>query len=296
MSARTPKRLPFDIYTLAASLGQPVKQIRRTPYPYRTSHDLDELEVILADGTRREYLFKDSRRSALGAVARRAKPAFLFDESREGEAYRALKQGGLAQDSYQEAGRNWILLKKVRGMELWQVAEVEAWAEAARWASRLHSHFAAQPPLSAHLLRYDLEYFRIWPTRAMRLHAELAGIVGRYQRVLDLLGELPMTLIHGEYYPSNILVSDGIIVPIDWEMAGIGPGVIDLAALVTGWGHSEIATIIEAYGGVKNPQLDAARLHLALQWLGRQRAWTPPPEHDFDWLAEAFSAANRLGL
>ena len=42
--------------------------------------------------------------------------------------------------------------------------------------------------------------------------------------------------------------------------------------------------------------LDYCRLHLAMQWLGWAAEWSPPPEHSHDWLAEAFTLADRLGL
>ena len=47
---------------------------------------------------------------------------------------------------------------------------------------------------------------------------------------------LPVGFIHGELYPSNVLVGErtGRICAVDWEMAGIGPLLLDLAALTSG--------------------------------------------------------------
>jgi hypothetical protein len=42
--------------------------------------------------------------------------------------------------------------------------------------------------------------------------------------------------------------------------------------------------------------LDCCRLHVALQWLGWSRAWSPPPHHRHDWMWEARTAAERLRL
>lgn len=42
--------------------------------------------------------------------------------------------------------------------------------------------------------------------------------------------------------------------------------------------------------------LDRCRLHLALRSLGWSPAWSPPPEHARDWLAEALELAERLDL
>jgi hypothetical protein len=54
--------------------------------------------------------------------------------------------------------------------------------------------------------------------------------------------------------------------------------------------------IVEGYGAVTWQALDAAQLHLSLQWLGWSPDWTPPPEHARDWLADALATAERLGL
>ena len=138
--------------------------------------------------------------------------------------------------------------------------------------------------------------------------------MGDYDGVARALADLPQTLIHGEMYPANVLVVEGGeslgVYPVDWEMAAIGPGVIDLAALVAGWeeGHaaSAASAYVEGLGGDGGPGSGDAgeiaddvlrgRLHLALQWLGWAEGWTPPPEHANDWLGEALTVAGKLGL
>ena len=42
--------------------------------------------------------------------------------------------------------------------------------------------------------------------------------------------------------------------------------------------------------------LEHFRLHLAIQWLGWSRDWSPPAEHAHDWLADALRLAEGLGL
>jgi thiamine kinase-like enzyme len=86
------------------------------------------------------------------------------------------------------------------------------------------------------------------------------------------------------------------VAPVDWEMAGIGPGVLDVAALLSGWGDEQRSAIVAGYGVVPAEALAAARLHIAMQWLGWSPGWTPPPEHARDWLAEALGAARELGI
>jgi len=281
---------------LSASLGRPVASVHRAPYPYSTSHRIDALDVVLSDGTRIELLVKDLRIPVSSAPAPGAKPGFLHNPQREVEAYRLLASAGLGVPICHGAGDDWVLLEKVPGVELWQLGNVDSWADAARWLERLHALFAERPPESQHFLHYDAAYFRIWPDRARRRHPELSSVLRDYERIVDLLSGLPTTLIHGEFYASNVLVAGRRIAPVDWEMAGVGPGVLDLASLSTGWAGEERAAIVGAYSPVPPGVMDAARLHLALQWLGWSKDWTPPPEHAHDWLSEAIQVAALLGL
>jgi hypothetical protein len=281
---------------LGTGLGRPVTSVTRRPYPYRTSHRIDELQVVLADGTCMDLLLKDLRRSELDPTVRRAKPAFLYDPLREVGAYGLLAEAGLETPICHDSGADWLLLEKVQGVELWQVGEVATWVEVARWLARFHAHFAGRPPAGDHLLHYDTSYFRLWRDRAGRRHRRLAHVIAGYERVLEILSSLPVTLIHGEFHASNVLVAGQRIAPVDWEMAGVGPGILDLAALVSGWAEHDRAAIVAGYGPVSSEALDAAQLHLALQWVGWSSDWKPPPEHSRDWLAQALDAAERLGL
>jgi aminoglycoside phosphotransferase (APT) family kinase protein len=98
------------------------------------------------------------------------------------------------------------------------------------------------------------------------------------------------------------------VCPVDWEMAALGPGLIDLAALTAGgWTSDEREKLALAYhaalGSHETPPLDAflvvldyCRLHLAVRWLGWSQDWTPPPEHAQDWLGEALGLAEKLGV
>jgi aminoglycoside phosphotransferase len=281
---------------LSASLGRPVASVERRPYPYGTSHRLDELTVVLSDGTKVGMLLKDLRMPEVDAIGRSSKPIFLHNPRREIEAYRLLASAGLDVPICHDSGDDWVLLEKVPGVELWQVGDVATWSDVARWLRRLHTLFAERPPENHHFLRYDAAYFRIWPDRARRRHPALSSALGDYERIVELLSGLPATLVHGEFYASNVLIAGSRIAPVDWEMAGIGPGVLDLAALSTGWADEEQAAIVGAYGEASVDAIDAARLHLALQWLGWSTDWTPPPEHARDWLTEAIEVAARLGL
>ena len=103
-----------------------------------------------------------------------------------------------------------------------------------------------------------------------------------------------------------------MIAPIDWEIAAVGPGLLDLAALTIGkWTDAERAAPrgrlpggcragAETASHLSDDEFDAAldccRLHLAVQWLGWEPRWQPPAEHRHDWLGEALTLAERLGV
>src|SRR5262249_1506885 len=91
---------------------------------------------------------------------------------------------------------------------------------------------------------------------------------------------------------------------VDWEQAGLGPGLIDLAALVAGrWDARERAAIARAYylarpARERPPEasfleaLAAWRLLLPVQLLGGAPAGAPPSGHPQDWVGEALRLAE----
>jgi hypothetical protein len=208
---------------LEQSIGRPVESISRKPYSFQTSHRIDELIVVLTDGTQVELLLKDLRRPGMSTSGSQARPDFLHNPHREQDVYRLLADANLGIPICYKAGEEWLLLEKVQGVELWQVGDLDTWVKAARWLARLHAQFAKQTLASKHLIHYDANYFRQWPERARRAHPALARVVAGYDRILEILTALPTTLVHGEFYASNALVAGDRIAVVDWEMAGTGP-------------------------------------------------------------------------
>ena len=280
--------------------------LERRPYAYRTSFPLDEARIRLPDGHEAVVLVKELGRSGLEDAIQRAKPEFVYDARREIAVYEKVLAGldlGTARCYGSivapESGRYVLFLEKVDAPELWQLEEIDAWERAARWAARLHGKALSEP--QAPLLRYDDAYFRRWLERARSFHPEgtVAALAPAHERALATLAGLPTVFVHGEFYASNILVSPARLCPVDWEMAGIGPGVLDLAALAAAWEGGDYARIVAAYAEergsrIDEEELDAARLVLAVQWLGWAEGWEPPRDHATDWLAEATAAARRF--
>jgi Phosphotransferase enzyme family len=313
-----------------------VVRLERQPSIYSTSFAMEELDVRLDDGTSFQLLYKDLSRHALLEDARQAKPTFLYDPLREIETYRSILgpnrlgtpicYGAIVEPRAERYG---LLLEKVRGVELYQVGDLATWWRVAEWLAVVHARFAEETRRlvrAAPLLRYDGDYYRLWADRAraslgragLRLSSDarrgMEQLFGNYDQVVERLVALPVTFLHGEFYASNVLVHEerqGLrVCPVDWEMAAVGPGLIDLAALTAGgWTADEREALTLAYRAALVPcenwppapdaflaSLDYCRLHLAVQWLGWSQDWTPPPEHAQDWLGEALGLAEKLGV
>lgn len=312
-----------------------ITALERRPCPYRTSFALEELDVRLADGTFLRLMMKDLSRAALHEDARAAKPSLLYEPLREIFVYRDVLEGtGLGTATYHGAAvdpardRWWLFIENVAGEALWQIGEFDVWEEAARWLARMHGVLATRARGPGPLLRYDRELLGVWARRAARFADDprsawsagaserIRDLAGRYDAVVDELAALAPTFVHGEFYPSNVLVQRGggalRICPIDWENAAVGPGLLDLAALSVGkWTPSERARLAAAYRSAAGAgaetaahlsdaeftrALDVARLQLAVQWLGWEPRWEPPAEHRHDWLGEALTLAEDLGV
>ncbi len=309
-----------------AEVGRPgPSRVLRRPSEYRTSFPLEELEVTLVDGEELRLAFKQLDWSLLADEARLAKPDFLHDPAREAAVYASLlAPAPLGAPAYfgallePGAGRHWLFLEWVEGRELYQVGDLALWAEAARWLGELHAGFQARADdetAGVPLLDYDESYYRGWLARAQRFAEAdreraraLSWLGERYDAVVEGLLSLPRTVLHGEFYASNVLVDGAAgscrVAPVDWELAARGPGLVDLAALISGdWQEAERRRIVDAYraavGGdsFSTRQLEMARLHLAVQWLGwAPPEWVPPEGQRHDWLREAVELTERLAL
>jgi hypothetical protein len=222
------------------------------------------------------------------------------------------------------SGADWIVIERVPGVELWQIGEADLWVRVAAHVARLHRQLAVallpghvgrgmarkagpSPADRVPLLVHDERLFATWRERAAAAGAPPA-VLDAHRRATERLLAIRPTVLHGELYPSNILVRTvGFrldVWPVDWELAGIGPAVLDLAALTAGaWAEPQRETMARAYFDAAGlpagswdgvlADLTAARLHLCVQWLGWAPGWNPPAEHAHDWLGEALQLAER---
>jgi Phosphotransferase enzyme family len=188
-------------------------------------------------------------------------------------------------------GQTWLILQHVDDF-LRAHEEPDALIACAQWIGQFHAacEVLAMEPQMAFLAAYDKEYYLGWARRASHfagpLHRRFAwfdSLCRRFKEFTELLLACRQTVIHGEFYPRNILISHGVVYPVDWESAAVGAGEIDLAAMTEGWaedvtGECELAYQWARWSGDAPPDfaltLDAARVYLAFRWLGDNEKWT----------------------
>jgi thiamine kinase-like enzyme len=124
------------------------------------------------------------------------------------------------------------------------------------------------------------------------------------KKTIVTLMEPPVVIVHGEYYPENILFFEHTIYPVDWESAAIAIGDIDLASLIEKWPQEIVRDCVGKYQSTRWPQgppagfeqkLDTAQLYWLFRWLGDRPDWTQHPDSTkrFERLR---SFGERLGL
>jgi len=323
-----------DLWAALEGLGPPaggaplaLESVDRRASPFASSARLEEVHLVYEDGTHRSVIFKPLGARALLPAARLAKPRFVHDPAREIAVYRLILDrhrlgtprhlGSIVEP---RRGRYWLFLEHVPGMQLRWATDDGSWERTATWLATLHTTLRGERDRGdVPLLVHDRAFLMRWLTRARRFAAtadpsrtkRLAWIGSGYHRVVDLLVSLPRTVVHGQFYPSNVLVDEaspsGRICALDWEVAGAGPAVTDLAALTAGAPAHRRQAMVDAYLAATPADrplsssradlelaLTHARLAQAIQWLGWAAAWSAPPEQANDWLAEAVDLFERI--
>jgi aminoglycoside/choline kinase family phosphotransferase len=209
----------------------------------------------------------------------------------EGEVYRrVLRHAGNSvprfYGTYADVarGQTWLILEHVDNF-LRAHEEPDALITCAQWIGQFHAacEDLVTEPRASFLLSYDKKYFLGWAHRASHfagpLHLRfpwLDSLCKSFEEFTEFLLSCRHTVIHGEFYPKNILVRDGGVYPVDWESAAVGAGEIDLAALTDGWAEKVTEKCELAYCQARWPgdapqdfaqRLGAARVYLSFRWL-----------------------------
>ena len=290
------------------------------PYVLATTHRAFAVRVERG-GEPCTLIFKDMSPEAELPAAIGTRPSFVVDPGRAPMVHGSVLGSSAftprcwATRCDDEARQWWVLLQEVEGDPLWQRGEGSAWEATARTLAALHASGLGgrlDDAVRARLLVHDARYTEVWRRRTgARQDASVAAtaLAKRCGPLPEMLSTHPKTVIHGECYSSNVIVSPTEeIVLIDWEMAAIGSPLSDLAALVSGWDDANIQLLARSYWAALTDRgcyssfgkllemLDTCRLQECLQWLGWADAWQPPEEHRQDWATTGHHLADRLGL
>jgi len=210
------------------------------------------------------------------------------------------------------SGADWLAIEYLAdGVRLGEAPLPAALVAAAEWAGAFHRlHEDPGPQADAALNGFGRPRYAGCAERTLEHSEEL---LERYPWLPALCGafggltdeHLPVsTVIHGEFYPKNVLVRDGRVHPVDWERAALAAGEIDLAALVEGWRPEAARLAAAAYVRARWPDgappghaaaLRVAGMYLHLGALGASPE--APHRPDADWrFAQLAAEAQRLGL
>jgi len=221
----------------------------------------------------------------------------------------------------ERSGRRELYLEYLPDWSL-KYQDLDHWFAAAPALARLHAHFAPRArelEACGYLLRLDADYFRAWTERAravvgrdsVALAAALRDVVARYGAVAELLARQQRTLVHNDLAPKNVLVDrsqrHSRICLVDWEMAGVGCGALDLVHLTHGLDPASARTMRDAYvAGLEGTRLlpadgherallfTACELHGTLYRLANSHLWRLPPERVAQWVGEAWELSRRF--
>jgi hypothetical protein len=312
---------PFTIAELTAGLrryfAQPalhVRELHASDNPHgRWIREAQGLRVVYeVDGSRAtiECVVKQPRAAGRAGLA--------HPGVREAGLYRALStQLPMATPALiaADSAGSWLVLEAVEAEpagEPWSAAEL---GEAIDLLASLHERFwglaedlSAYPWLARPLtLDYEIHVYAAAQALGRIVRFEQPAVIAQSARVLSTLGQLisqaeqvvqplralPFTLLHGDFWQHNLLRDeDGDPIVLDWQLAAIGPGVLDLMVLATRtrWEHGRLP--------MPEPEL-AARYRrqvkrcLHVEWTDRE--WSRLWDHTLLWrfLQEQLSWAAR---
>jgi hypothetical protein len=303
-----------------ADAGAAVVGIDVAMSPYSTSFRIEDVTATLADGSQRALILKDLSWDTMLEGARGIRDHEGHDPRREADVYARLLPHApagppmlLGHVDDAASGGHWLLLERIEGLQLRHVGERDVWLRAMSWAGAFHAEFARPERLAAAaeigLPTWDAERLRLSMAQAEHAHPgpAMKDVAKVHERVVARLAGAAPTVVHGQLYPSNIVVADRPeprrVAALDWETAAIGAGVLDLAALVEGdWTPADRTAFVTAYlqgaGGadLESTLLDlaCARLHLCLELLGLPAGFDPPADVAADWLDRAVSLTKEL--
>ena len=188
---------------------------------------------------------------------------------------------------------SWLFIQYIENSLRVNKCEYSSFLKAAHWIGKFHAiNEGTTADNSSWLIKYDKDYYDAWTQRVSLFSKDLImqypwinSVCKQFEEYNDVLLNGPLTIIHGEYCPHNILVKDDVIYPVDWESAAIAVGEIDLAMLLDGdtWSLEIKQQCEKEYKQARYPQLSnllferilvIAKIYVQMRWLGDTKSWT----------------------
>lgn len=149
----------------------------------------------------------------------------------------------------------WLVIEAVEAQAALGPWTVEEYLQSLALLARLHERFwgladdlSAYPWLARPLtLDYEIHVYAAaqalgeivrqeWPpliAHSLQTLGTLGQIISQAEQVVEPLRAMPFTLLHGDFWAGNIVRDeDGDLVVFDWQLAGLGPGVLDLVVFL----------------------------------------------------------------
>lgn len=314
--------LPALVEGLQIALGSPeapaheVQVLERQTNVFSSSMPSEFITCRLADGQEVRLFCKYTGEDFDSRYGHRQDVGF------EGEVYRRIlnplgASAPYCYGTYHGAGARggWMFLEAIDGAE--RVTKTsdpaQALVAAAKEIGRFHRIASTPRSLrrATFLSQYRREYYLGWVTRTVEFarpwHERFPWLMTVSERSVPILERLlaaSHTVIHGEFYPNNIIYRDGVAFLLDWQSTAIAPGEIDLAALTDSWPDDVVAQCTQAYARSRWPNgapvefestLQTARLYLTFRWLGDRPEWTTGKRQGWRF-EQLHQLATRLGL
>lgn len=295
-----------------------IKLLDRQTFSGSSSFATERVRAVMEDGEILDIFFKDLNPDNLLAEAREIRQSGLERGQREVFMYKdVLSQLSLGTPKLYgyrwEPGNSiyWIFIEDAGPKRLSRLGDFSLWVDAARWVARLHAiDISAIDDKEGLLPEYDASHFSLCGQRIeenlSKFNAEQQEDISRalesYNKTIDYLNDLPICLLHGEYFGKNVIIRPGekenAIAVIDWETASLGPRCIDLVSVSAGrWTPEQRQVMFQAYAeqyeietGEKvkiqefEEEIKIVALYRALWWLGY---WTKGDDaHIKRWLKE----------
>ncbi|MBI4317241.1 MAG: phosphotransferase [Chloroflexi bacterium] len=300
---------------LKRGLGHRVKvaSIRKDPSPFTTTFPAEVLHVELESGEKTSIFLKrlGCEESDHPEKQRRDREIRLYEGLLKDDDLPVAKYYG---STWNAATHQYeLFLEHVDDWNL-KYQGLDVWFTAARRIAHLHAYFSARVDrllASDFLLHFDDSYFWFWAHRAVSVVAErspdlaanLDAVVRNYDLVTDLITSQPLTLVHNDLSPKNVIAdrsrTPARIIFVDWEMAGVGCGALDLVHLKYGLDRASDRRMREAYCGEltgtglvptgakdRNSLFMACEVHKTVYRLAFSTTWQLPIETVSRWVAE----------